>query len=222
LTLTSPCQFDGDVGDPEDHVVNLGLAAGEEASALARALKAHAARLGLWHPRAYAKGAGLFSQGETVAEVLVLDRGLVKLVYGTADGEEWIKSFIVDRGVFGAADGAAPGSYGATALEPSIVARLSRAVVEDLVAADAELRAAYLAFSAWVVRRKQAREEALLCLSAEARYLALMQESAPVLARLPQGDIARYLGITPVAFSRIKRRLAEGQSGGISPSARRA
>lgn len=201
--------------------MNLGLAAGEESEALASALAARAMRLGLWHPRAYARGARLFTQGETVADVLVLDRGLVKLVYGTAEGEEWIKSFIVDRGVFGAADGAAPGSYGAVALEPSVVARLPRAVVEDLVAADAELRAAYLAFSAWVVRRKQAREEALLCLSAEARYRTLAAESAPVLARLPQGDIARYLGITPVAFSRIKRRLAGAQSGGMSPSARR-
>jgi CRP-like cAMP-binding protein len=193
--------------------VNLGLESGEDAAALADLLRRHAVARSLWRPREVPKGATLFAQGEAVPDVFVLDRGLVKLVYGTADGEERIKSFIVDRGVFGGTEGEAPGSYAAVAPEPVTLARLPRAFVEGLVDADAEVRAAYLAFSGWVLRRKQAREEALLCLSAEARYQALRDSAGDILGRLPQGDIARFLGITPVAFSRIKRRLA----GGIQP-----
>ncbi len=41
----------------------------------------------------------------------------------------------------------------------------------------------------------------------EARYLALRAGAPEALARLPQGDVARFLGVTPVAFSRIKRRV---------------
>ena len=33
-------------------------------------------------------------------------------------------------------------------------------------------------------------------------------QGAEALARLPQGDVARFIGVTPVAFSRIKRRVA--------------
>lgn len=44
--------------------------------------------------------------------------------------------------------------------------------------------------------------------SPEDRYRALQGNAADALARLAQGDIARFLGITPIAFSRIKRRMA--------------
>ena len=72
------------------------------------------------------------------------------------------------------------------------------------------MREAALTFSAWVLRRKQAREAALLSMTPEARYRALLTHAPDALARLPQGDIARFLGITPIAFSRIKRRMKDG------------
>lgn len=40
-----------------------------------------------------------------------------------------------------------------------------------------------------------------------ARYRAVVCDAAQPLSRLPQGDIARFSGITPAAFSRIKRRV---------------
>jgi CRP-like cAMP-binding protein len=89
-----------------------------------------------------------------------------------------------------------------------VIARLPRPFVEARVAEDTATRAAFLAFSTWVLRRKQAREEALLCLSAEDRYRRMRADHPTLVARLPQGDIARFLGITPVAFSRVKRRVA--------------
>jgi hypothetical protein len=39
-------------------------------------------------------------------------------------------------------------------------------------------------------------------------YAALCQSSPDVVKRLHQGDIACFLGITPTAFSRIKRCIA--------------
>jgi hypothetical protein len=40
------------------------------------------------------------------------------------------------------------------------------------------------------------------------RYRRRLADHAPLVARLPQGDIARIFGITPVELSRIKRRVA--------------
>jgi len=70
-----------------------------------------------------------------------------------------------------------------------------------------QLQNAFSDFQAWLFERKRMREEELLCLSAEKRYLDFVS-SEPILAqRLEQQEIAAYLRITPVALSRIKRRL---------------
>ncbi len=44
-------------------------------------------------------------------------------------------------------------------------------------------------------------------MTAEARLRAVLAGAPEVAARLPQGDMARFIGVTPVAFSRIKRRI---------------
>lgn len=189
--------------------MNPGLDTGSEAQTLISALRAATAGQVLWTPRSFARGAKIFAQGDPAGAVHVLHSGLVKLTYGTAAGDEWIKSFIIDTGVFAPTEGEGQTStYAAHCLEPSEVILLPRAVVAEAVRRDPAVQAAYLDFTAWVLRRKQDREASLLGTTPEARYRALLSASPQLLARLPQGDIARWLGITPVAFSRIKRRIA--------------
>lgn len=189
--------------------VNLRLETGAAAQHLIAALRAATSGRISWSARACAKSAAIFSQGDPAGGVFVLQKGLVKLTYGTPDGREWIKSFIVDTGLFAATEGDdSTGTYSALCLEPSEVICLPRDIVAEAVSRDPVVQAAYLGFTAWMMRRKQEREAALLCTSPEARYRNLQATSAGILARLPQGDIARYLGVTPIAFSRIKRRIA--------------
>jgi CRP-like cAMP-binding protein len=202
--------------------LNLGLETGAAAPALVAALRPRAEAARLWAERTLPKGATAFAPGDRTGDVYLLLQGLVRLVYATEEGEAWIKSFIVDCGVF-SGRGASEGdddSYGAEAVEPCRFVRLPRAFVADLVTTDEVVRGAYAQFQAWVLARKQAREAALLTMTPEARLRAILTHAAPVAARLPQGDIARFVGVTPVAFSRIKRRI--GQAGSMSPSARRA
>lgn len=85
---------------------------------------------------------------------------------------------------------------------------LPLAWARQAIAADAGLTSAYFTYSAWLQRRKEAREEMLLCQSPEQSYRNFLLQNEELAKRLPQGDIARYLGITPVAFSRIKRRIS--------------
>jgi CRP-like cAMP-binding protein len=188
--------------------MNLGLETGTAAPALIAALRPHLERARLWQPRRCPRGAVVFGPDADAGEVVLLLSGLVKLVYTTEDGADWIKSFVLDQGVFAPADGdGAP--YGAVCLEGCALLRLPRAALDMAAATDAGVREAALAFSAWVLRRKQAREAALLSMTPEARYRALLAHAPQALARLPQGDIARFLGITPIAFSRIKRRMKD-------------
>lgn len=202
--------------------MNLGLETGSAGPGLVAALRAPAEAARLWAERSLPKGGTAFAPGDRTGDVYLLLEGLMRLVYTTEDGSDWIKSFIIDCGVFsgsGASDTAGD-SYGAEAVEPCRFVRLPRAFVVDLVARDEDVRIAYASFQAWVIARKQAREAALLTLAPEARLRAIQTHAAPVAARLPQGDIARFIGVTPVALSRIKRRIA--QTGSMSPSARNA
>lgn len=160
---------------------------------------------GLWLPRHYAKGQILFDQDNASEDVWVLVQGLVKLVYVTPDGEERIKSFIVDQGLFAAEDGQL--AFGARTLEPCQIARLPRRWVDARIAEDAELVRAYGQFTDWIRRRKAKREQSLLCASAAERFQDMRRHEPDLMNRLAQGDIARFLGITPIAFSRIKRRI---------------
>jgi len=54
--------------------------------------------------------------------------------------------------------------------------------------------------------KKERREYEFLCLSAEERYQLIREQTPDLLDRVTQNDIARYLGITPVALSRIRAR----------------
>lgn len=161
---------------------------------------------GLWQCQDFGAASVLISQGARCSDIFVLTAGLVKLTYLTTSGDEWIKSFVIDAGLFGALEGKTA-RFGASAIEPSTIIRLPAVWVRELMTVDPQIASAAAAFSAWLVERKQRREEALLCDSAEDRYRTMMISEADLLARLPQGDIARFLRVTPVAFSRIKRRV---------------
>jgi len=52
--------------------------------------------------------------------------------------------------------------------------------------------------------KKEQREYELLCLSAQQRYQNLLARVPNIYEMVTQNDMARYLGITPVALSRIK------------------
>ena len=162
----------------------------------------------LWVPATYPKGQVLFDQDNAPADVFILTRGLVKLFYVTPDGEEKIKSFIVNRGLFAAENGLLP--FGARTVEPSTVIRLPLSWVKRQLSKDMELQGAYGQFMDWIRQRKSRREQSLLCDSATERFQTMQKLEPDLIRRLSQGDVARYLGVTPIAFSRIKRRMGAG------------
>lgn len=182
------------------------------AVALATAIteRAETQKAGSW--REIARGEAIFEQGTPLDRAFVLRSGLVKLVYATAGGEEWIKSLIVDRGLFGPS-GLNPFeavAFSALAVERSVVLAVPTGWLSQEIAESPALAAAHGGFIDWVRRRKELREQALLCQSAEERYRDLLAKDADLVARLPQADIARFLRVTAVAFSRIKRRIRGG------------
>lgn len=166
--------------------------------------------------RRFDKGQVVFRQGDLSRDVYILQRGLLKLFYVTHDGKEWIKSFIADTGVFGSrrsqiGDGSS--AFTAACLEPCEVLVLGYDRFRAAMAQDVDLLQLFLEMSEIMALRKEVREHDLLCLSAEARYRRFIAGQGNLAARLMQVDIARFLGVTPVALSRIRRRHAESDAG---------
>ena len=176
-----------------------------EWSALERLLK----------PRRLAKGELFVKPDDPAALLGIVRSGLLRFYYVDADGSQATKAFS-QAGELAAAyaemlSGVPSRTY-IEALEPS----------ELLVADYTRVSALFGRHPAWqeVARfvaehfyiTKERREYELLQLSAEQRYLLFDREFPGVAARIPQYHIASYLGITPVALSRIiSRRLAAGR-----------
>ncbi len=159
----------------------------------------------------YKKGEYLFRQGEVCTEVFFMSRGLVKFYFNTLEGKEWIKSFVADKGVLGSRSSQLlkmPSPFSALCLEDTQVVRFPYEIFEAVCFDNLELAQAVFHFTQWLGVKKELREYQLLCLSAEEAYQAFVSSNPTLVTRLTQIDIARYLGITPIALSRIKKRLA--------------
>lgn len=186
--------------------MNRGLSPGDlPAARVIEQLQARATSDGIWRLHTVGRGRPVFDPDTEQRDVFVLVGGLVKLSYLSAGGTEAIKSFVVDAGVFGREDGGV--DFGAYAVEASLVARLPEKWVLRQAEECPELRLSYTAFINWLRQRKAERERLLLCMSVSERLLRFLEVEGELAQRLPQGDIARYLGITPIAYSRLKRRL---------------
>ena len=156
-------------------------------------------------------GEHLFRQGDRDKSLYIVRSGLLKAYYLSADGKENIKSFISAGDNIGSlmASYAGQGStFSLVCLKPCELTVLQ---FSDLYAAsrvDAELSAAIVDFLLGFASKKEKREYELLCLSAEDRYLRLITDAPDLLNLVTQNEVARYLGVTPVGLSRIKKRVA--------------
>jgi CRP-like cAMP-binding protein len=152
----------------------------------------------------------VFRVGQPIAAIQFVRHGLVKHVYVTTEGDEWIKNFSYENTFFASITALQPGgraTFSSMAMEPTVIERIDYAVVLELaerhMAWQRALRRGLELYGAG----KERREHELLTLSATERYERFVSEKPHLAARIPQHDLARYLGITPVALSRIRGRL---------------
>ncbi len=156
------------------------------------------------------KGTCLFHQHQEPANLFFIEQGLVKAFYETRDGKEFIKSFIREGQVIGSLQALfanKPNSFSVVALEDCRVREIPKAQLLDSVNVNSELQNLMSEQLLALAMKKEQREYELLCLSVEERYQLFCEREADLVSRLAQVDIARYLGVTPVALSRIRKRL---------------
>ncbi len=170
---------------------------------------------------AFATGNALIAPDAAPTHVWYLRSGLVRVYSLDHDGAEFNHDFVgAADWVFGRViwrDGAiccVDRAIGAVALKPVRAVRVGVAELARRRDADPAI-AAYLLdrLMAFTARRLE-READLVQRSAEERYLALVARRPELLDEVPLREIAAWLGITPVALSRIRRRVASKKGTG--------
>ncbi len=157
----------------------------------------------------YEKRSYVFSQGEENSYVYIVIEGVLKACYHDEDGKEYIKSFLFPGDSI-ASSQALNGqlcSFNLVCLKEAKLIKLSYQTIRQAAANNLEIANSIIELLMSFAMKKEQREFELLCLDAQTRYENLLAQSPDIYEQLTQNDIARYLGITPVALSRIKHRV---------------
>lgn len=160
-------------------------------------------------PCAVKSGQHVFNQGDTETYLYMVTSGLLKAYYLSEEGKESIKSFIGKGKLIGSLSSVyanEQASFSLIALEDCQLIKVSFNQLYQQSMQDLTLARPLMQLLLELAMKKEKREYEFLCLSATERYRLLKQNEPELIDKLTQNDIARYLGITPVALSRIKHR----------------
>ena len=162
--------------------------------------------------RTYSPKTYFLSAGQVPTKFGLVIAGLFRYVYISEEGREFTKVFMPEQSFissYSAMIANTPSYFFIEALEPS------RVLVIDYP--DWEiLRAQHPAWNRLLIKllekgyaTKERREREFLLLNAESRYKIFLEEYPALEKRVRQHMIASYLGITPIALSRIRKRMAK-------------
>ena len=157
----------------------------------------------------------VFLQGEFDESIYIIKHGLLKAYYSDKEGKEFVKSFLMDDDVIGSLSSAYKGnhcSFSLVCLENSSLIKIPFSDIYEYSKTDQCFANGLIELLLNFSMKKEKREFEFLCLSAEERYRQLEKESPALIEKVTQNDLARYLGITPVGLSRIKKRVNKNQS----------
>jgi len=157
----------------------------------------------------FEKNSTVIHQGEVCKKVFFIRKGLVKLSYITREGKEFIKSFIQEGEMLGSLYSQLRGggsTFNAIAIEELEVDSLDYNIFQQLIQENPTLQRFALVFFQQLALKKEIREYEFLCLSAQQRYEKFCEQQPDLIQRIRQADMALYLGITPIALSRMKNR----------------
>ena len=157
-------------------------------------------------------GQHVFRQGDRNRSIYILAEGILKAYYISDEGKEMVKSFVFPGDIIGSLSSAhaeEASTFNLVALEPAVVVEIDFERLYNTSQDDLQLAMEVIDHLLVYGIEKERRERELLTQSAEARYQTLLEDSPKLLDKVKKKDIARYLGITPVALSRIRGRISK-------------
>ncbi len=164
--------------------------------------------LELFKMRPLQRGEFFLDAGDQSTELAFVNAGLLRFFYQTLDGKEFNKSFLPEN-QFAAAYSAfltgKPARFSIQALEDSHLLVCDLSPVVKLFDHHPCWEKLGRIFAEQLYIKKETREAEFLLDDAETRYRNFQKTYPGLEDRLAQYHVASYLGITPVALSRIRR-----------------
>jgi len=163
-------------------------------------------------PKKIRKGHFLLRAGEVSRYLAFVEKGCLRQYSIDSKGEEHVVQFAIEdwwiSDMYSSLTGA-PATYSIDALEDSEVLLLDTALQEKLCTEIPPFERFFRLLLQGSFVAKERRITAALSLSAEEQYLSLLEMYPELFQRVPQNQIASYLGITPQSLSRIRKTLAD-------------
>ncbi|WP_461215976.1 Crp/Fnr family transcriptional regulator [Lacticaseibacillus sp. GG6-2] len=159
--------------------------------------------------RHFDTGEDLLREGDLAKHLFFVEEGCVRLWHND-DGRDITVQFFFENQAVSSFESfylEQPSLFAITAVEPTTVMVVDGRVLKKTLEADPQALAAFtdricrrfIAYTNYFLNRIEE--------SPEARYRTLLADDPALVARVPQYELATYLGITPVSLSRIRNRV---------------
>ncbi len=168
--------------------------------------------LGFFVPRQVRRRQFLLQEGEVCKNIAFVVRGCLRLYSVDQQGEEHVIQFAVEDWWISELQSflsGQPSKFNIDALEDTHVLLLEKEARERLLVALPVLERHFRLLQEAHYVATHHRIDKALSASAEERYLDFMKTYPTLFQRIPQNQIASYLGITPQSLSRIRKEMAE-------------
>ncbi|WP_158224592.1 Crp/Fnr family transcriptional regulator [Agaribacterium haliotis] len=156
------------------------------------------------------KSETLLGAGERWDTIYFVKQGLLRLYYLSPDGKEFNKGFFADNNLVWPISSTAQrqlSKFSIASLEPCELMAAPFSVFQKAVEKTGKWLEFSAPFTGALLDLKIRREEQFLLNDAQSRYRQVHSEMRSFIDRIPDYHIASYLGITHIAFSRMKRSM---------------
>lgn len=160
--------------------------------------------------RVYDKRQEFVREGQVPNKLGLIKKGLFRYYYLTNEGKEFTKVFMKEGDIISSYSSMIAGEksyYTIEAIEKSEVIQIPFQRWNELRSMDSKWDRLLIAMLERGYSVKEKREREFLLMDGENRYKAFLEDYPSLENRIKQHMIASYLGITPVALSRIRKRM---------------
>lgn len=160
--------------------------------------------------KTFTKGTILLKEGQLSDESYFVLKGCIRTYY-IVEGEEKTTTFYTEGENLSphCLINQQPSEYYVACVEDSLLLVATAAMEQPMFEKFPRFEALCRTLSEELIAKNQASFDDFKILNPEQRYLKLMETRPDLLQRVPQYQLASYLGITPQSLSRMRQRLAE-------------
>lgn len=164
--------------------------------------------------RSFKKGATLLKEGQKSNDGYFVLKGCIRAFY-IIDGEEKTTAFYTEMEGFTphCVINKAPSKYYISCVEDTILLVTNPEMEADSFNKFPKFESLCRVLSEELLAKQQINFDEFKTSSPEQRYLNLLQSRPDLLQRVPQHQLASYLGIKPQSLSRLRARILEKNKG---------